>query len=258
MEFVDADELSKTLSDEQMVLRVSKEKGRYMEASKVIPAGNCVCTEKAAFSIDNELKQHLIVELKLPEMSVSRIFVGAMYDFIDLDKRLAALCYSKECLCPEELEMMETLEEKNPGLLKRYLMLVHNSFEVVNPPAAGEQESPLATKSAVYFKASFFNHSCNPNCSYTFDIESGNISIVTKKDIAPGDELTICYCLIPEPDEDEDEDEVQIRNQVSNTSITSITTGADGANMAGLFRRKYGFACKCANCILVATDNENI
>jgi hypothetical protein len=247
MEFLDFDDLLKAVSDETIVLRKSDSSGRFLEAAKSIESGTCILTEKAAFSIDNELKQHLIVELKLPEMSVSRIFVGAMYDFIDLDKRLATLYYSQECLCEEELVMMQELEKKNPGLLKRYLMLVHNSFEVVNPPSGEKEEKGvMALKSAVYFKASFFNHSCEPNCSYSFDEATGSISVVTVRDVAPGEELTIGYCLVPEPDEDEDEDEAVIKN----------IAGDGEPSKPELFKRKYGFACRCACCTSSPSSNK--
>lgn len=243
-------DLSKFVSNDYITLSKSDAKGRYLKAAKDIPAGTCILNEKAAFSINNELKEHLIVELKLPEMSVSRIFVGAMYDFIDLDKRLASLCFSQECLCEEELELMQMLEQKNPGLLKRYLILVHNSFEIENPPTKTEKETSstisatgpvFPTTSALYFIASFFNHSCDPNCSYSFDMKTASISIFTNTTVTVGEELTIGYCLIPEPDEDEDEDEEEVRFKTSGSKSSELSKGE-------LFRRKYGFPCYCSTC----------
>jgi hypothetical protein len=40
---------------------------------------------------------------------------------------------------------------------------------------------------------SIYNHTVNPNCVYEMDYESETISIMTIKDINPGDELFINY-----------------------------------------------------------------
>jgi hypothetical protein len=173
-----------------------------------------------------------------------------MYDFLDLGRRLDALQYSEAPLCEEELEMMRDLETKNAGLLKRYLMLVCNSFEVLDDSAilpsaasADEGEAPLtATTTALYFRSSFFNHSCAPNCDYRFDAKTGDIRIHTNRDVPMGEELTIGYCLVPEADEDEDEDEEEIRMRV-----TGVAAGS-AALKKEQFRRKYGVDCFCASC----------
>lgn len=221
------------MNDENLTLQSDSGKGRHWLASKDIPKGFCVLAENPVFSINEELKQNLIEQLKLPVLSTTRKFVGAMYDFYALDKQLSELSCSSDSLCEEELELMQSLEEKNPGLLKRYLILSCNSFELLNDERDRNcAVTSVSTTTALYIKASFFNHSCQPNCSYTFNLESGEVVISATKDISANEELTIGYTLCCEADPDEDEDD-----QTVNTT-----------NTRELFRRKYGVDCNCGFC----------
>jgi hypothetical protein len=71
---------------------------------------------------------------------------------------------------------------------------------------------------AIFYKASVFNHSCEPNC--VFYDENNKMTFETTKDIIAGEEVTISYI-----DAEQHEDHRQFE-----------------LNMT------YGFQCKCALC----------
>jgi len=55
---------------------------------------------------------------------------------------------------------------------------------------------PKDTGAAVFPHASRFNHSCNPNATFTWNPAIGKETIHAVRDIKPGEEITLAYCDI--------------------------------------------------------------
>lgn len=80
--------------------------------------------------------------------------------------------------------------------------------------------------------ASFFNHSCNPNCTYYLD-DHGCLVVVTTTAVPQGSELNIPY-------------------------ISVATRRDTGPRRRAMLRRQYCFDCRCSRCVgeLVGTQQE--
>lgn len=95
-------------------------------------------------------------------------------------------------------------------------MIKNNAFEVGH----GDDDD----YSSLFFLASFFNHSCDPNISYEVQDASGEgavITISTKRVVKAGDELCISY--------------------VANK-------GRSEQQRRAILKEGYGFDCTCSLC----------
>lgn len=66
-----------------------------------------------------------------------------------------------------------------------------NVFHIMN------EEMATILGTGLYLNCSLLNHSCDPNCTQSFD--NGAAVIRALRDIQPGEELTIAYCPLPAP-----------------------------------------------------------
>ncbi|KAJ3299077.1 SET and MYND domain-containing protein 4 [Rhizoclosmatium sp. JEL0117] len=99
------------------------------------------------------------------------------------------------------LTLSLNLPENTPILLTQLFYRIEcNSFTIKSTSTSGttnssstvetKNQTPIGT--AIYARASLFNHNCIPNCIAFFD-PNGSIRVQTCRDVAQGEELNISY-----------------------------------------------------------------
>lgn len=123
-----------------------------------------------------------------------------------LKYKLRTLQNSIKMMSAEEIERFRGRK----ALALAYSIIATNSFDVIPNDGA---------TAALYFGASFFNHSCRPNCSKKFSNE-GVITVTSSVAIEKGTEITINYFF------------------GGNPTIE---------NLANSFQKNFGEPCQCGN-----------
>ena len=106
---------------------------------------------------------------------------------------------------------------------------LHRLSAAVQPYAVQvENDWFLVPSDGVLHEAEYFNHSCEPSCGM-----SGQVGLITMRDIAPGEELTFDYAMV----------ELEPQSFVCRCGTPSCrgTLGRDDALSADLRRRYRGF-----------------
>lgn len=162
-------------------------------AKRMIPAGTLVLKEQATLTLQDpstfytgrEYFQSLVsAYVNLPATSGQAILGLSAYTHPDdestMRKHLAS--YSGNLK-----------ESQIDSICKLYSILTTNCFE-----------GATSSLSSLYLKASRFNHSCLPNCTYTVASEDGvtSITVFSRQDVQSGEELTVPYLWIFHPREE--------------------------------------------------------
>ena len=82
-----------------------------------------------------------------------------------------------------------------------------------------------ADEGGVFLVSARLNHACVPNCQHTFNVKRGEMTIHAVRDVAEGEELTICY-----------------------------TETQPSAGRRALTKKHFGFECVCEVCSLPAAE----
>ena len=146
-------------------------------------------------------------------------------DKYDLNSKVMSICksiqmaflldYFEQFGSKDDLKDIVTLLDENNYKVVVNVFGINESFDDCRPFRG------IHIGNAIALNSSFFNHSCSPNTFWVFNARY--ITIVTKKDIKCGDELTISYG--PQSSDNSKEER------------------------QSLLEKRYFFQCKCSECL---------
>ena len=195
-------------------VRFSPGKGFGNFATRPITAGSVVLMEKPAWIVEGELTMSTVMDT-----------------FEPLDRNVKdkiAKLYSRDT--PERVEYCQNALRSGFFSADQVYYYTHihgvisaNCFDI---PTITEGEE---SKMGVCIQASRFNHSCDPNLSYSLDWKPGWWIARAKRDIATDEELFINYLSIVTP----------------------------GPQRRTILKEEWGFDCSCPPCTTAQATADN-
>jgi hypothetical protein len=159
----------------------TEDNGKHYLALETIRRGTILLRENPFFVVSED-----DMPMSVKEKGTNRIFFGGLLLSMNMkyyEPYLAPLRYSKH------LHVAIDKAKSFPAEFHDCYLKYHaNSFDV---DSFKPDFQPI--KTALYEQASFFRHSCQPNCAHRFNIDTNEIIIVAQEEIERGAELTICY-----------------------------------------------------------------
>lgn len=171
----------------QIAIHFSKDCGRGTVAIKSLEAGDTILREKPLLTV--------VLLDGADTAEISRLVIEG-YDNMDLmRKQLYDQLHASERQTKYLAERMPDMDCKDETLatLSRFDT---NCFLLY-------YEGQSIHKDGIFYRSSFFNHSCTPNANWSWCHEKNELVIIATTPIEPGDEITIGYidCLFHSRDQ---------------------------------------------------------
>lgn len=166
---------------------ISKSKRKFYRAVKFIPRGTIILREKPRFTIsDSQVPQFL------RDQNIKRLWYAAFIFSSQPNEKFNELLsnFNRPILYQKR---NTTISQLSDEFYEYYSKLISYAFDIETFKYQDE-----CTKSGVYQIGSHFSHSCIPNCSHRFNLQTNELIIITNEDININDVLSICY-LGPQP-----------------------------------------------------------
>lgn len=164
-----------------ITLRVSKDFGRATVATKSLGVGYTILREKPLFTV--------VLLDGIGTAEVSRLVVERYRNMPITDRALFDQLHMSEFQTTTKLEKLHPARDR-PELLATLSRFDTNCFLLF-------YEGKNAHRDGVFYRSSFFNHSCTPNANWSWCHVNNELVVKSTKVIDAGEEITISYidCL---------------------------------------------------------------